>query len=110
MKWYCQANVPYLTLVTLVLFAQGDILEDIVLIENLEGTKRTATDIAEKVQMAQATSAKIGKAREIYRSVAARGALVYFLVDALAALDRVYHYTMATFVSILSKGDVVFIY
>ena len=91
---------------TLVFIPQGDILEDTLLIENLEGTKRTATDIAEKVQMAQITGAKIGKARESYRSVAARGALVYFLVDALAALDRVYHYTMATFVSILLKGNV----
>ena len=36
--------------------------------------------------------------------MAARGALVYFLVDALSALDRVYHYTMATFVAIMLKG------
>ena len=79
-------------------------MEDIALIENLEETKRTAIDIAEKVMQANDTSFKLSKAREVYRPVATRGALMYFLVDALSALDRVYHYTMATFVSIMVKG------
>jgi dynein heavy chain len=34
---------------------QGDILEDIELIENLEQTKRTAVDIEEKVKLARQT-------------------------------------------------------
>ena len=46
---------------------QGDILEDIALIENLEETKRTALDIAEKVKQARETEVSISKAREVYR-------------------------------------------
>ncbi len=84
--------------------AQGDILEDIELIENLEETKRTATDIAEKVKLAKETEVSISKAREVYRPVATRGANTYFLIDSLNALDRVYHYSMANFVYILRKG------
>ena len=84
---------------------QGDILEDIELIENLEETKRTATDIAEKVKLAKETEVSISKAREVYRPVATRGALTYFLIDSLNALDRVYHYSMANFVYILRKGE-----
>ena len=83
---------------------QGDILEDIALIENLEETKRTAVDIAEKVKQAKETELSIGKAREVYRPVATRGSLVYFLIDTLNALDRCYHYSMANFVYILRKG------
>lgn len=83
---------------------QGDILEDIALIENLEETKRTAVDIAEKVKQAKETELSIGKAREVYRTVATRGSLVYFLIDTLNALDRCYHYSMANFVYILRKG------
>lgn len=67
---------------------QGDILEDIELIENLEETKRTALDIEDKVRQARATEGSISKAREVYRPVAARGSLVYFLIDGLNALDR----------------------
>ena len=84
--------------------SQGDILEDIELIENLEETKRTASDIAEKVELAQETAATIAQAREAYRPVATRGSLVYFLIDNLNQLDRVYHYSMANFVYILKKG------
>ena len=83
---------------------QGDILEDIALIENLEETKRTAVDIAEKVKQAKETEVSIGRAREVYRPVATRGSLVYFLIDTLNALDRCYHYSMANFVYILRKG------
>jgi len=84
--------------------AQGDILENIELIENLEETKRTATDIEEKVKLAKVTEVSIGKAREVYRPVATRGSLVYFLIDNLNQLDRVYHYSMANYVYILNKG------
>lgn len=48
--------------------------------------------------------ASISKAREVYRSVATRGAMLYFLIDSLNNLDRVYHYSMAAFVQILKKG------
>lgn len=84
--------------------SQGDILEDITLIENLEETKKTALDIEEKVRLGRETEIKISKAREVYRPVATRGSLVYFLIDNLNALDRVYHYSMANFVYILQKG------
>jgi len=40
------------------------------------------------VKQARATEASIFKLREVYRPVAARGSLVYFLVDGLNALDR----------------------
>eukprot|EP00227_Mantoniella_beaufortii_P011774 CAMPEP_0197579874 /NCGR_PEP_ID=MMETSP1326-20131121/3768_1 /TAXON_ID=1155430 /ORGANISM="Genus nov. species nov., Strain RCC2288" /LENGTH=4505 /DNA_ID=CAMNT_0043143449 /DNA_START=243 /DNA_END=13760 /DNA_ORIENTATION=+ len=84
--------------------SQGDILEDIELIENLEQTKRTATEIAVKVTQATETQITINQTREIYRPVAARGALMYFLIDVLNVLDRVYQYSMANFVYILKKG------
>ena len=40
----------------------------------------------------------------MYRPVATRGSLTYFLIDNLNALDRVYHYSMANFVFVLIKG------
>lgn len=83
---------------------QGDILEDTALIENLEETKRTALDIAEKVSLAKETGEKLGRACEVYRPVATRSALIYFSVDALSALNRVYRYSMANFTAIMRKG------
>ena len=84
--------------------SKGDILEDIELIENLEETKRTASDIAEKVILAKETERSINASRELYRPVASVSALMYFWLDNLNVLDRVYQYSMANFVYILSKA------
>ena len=47
---------------------------------------------------------RLSAAREVYRPVAANGALLYFLINNLHELDRVYHFSMANFVAILGKG------
>jgi dynein heavy chain, axonemal len=61
-------------------------------------------DIEEKVRLAKDTEIKISAAREVYRPVATRGSLMYFLIDNINTLDRVYHYSMANYVYILRKG------
>ena len=84
--------------------AQGDILTNIDLIENLEETKVTSNEIMKKVAEGKETSVKINAAREVYRPVAARGSLLFFLVDKLNCLEHMYQYSMANFVDILNKG------
>ena len=84
--------------------AEGNLIEDIELIENLEETKATSAEIAEKVEEGKKTGEIINKAREIYRPVAARGSLLYFLVDKLNSLEHMYQYSMANYVDILTKG------
>ena len=156
----------------MLLAVQGDILEDVELVENLEETKRTATTVGEQVKAAKETEVRspsftcasasfmqirrkshhsdpemstkimahhcgprftaggriqdedlsgetkficcrlkqarlqvrLSKAREVYRPVAGRGSLVYFLIDLLPSLDRVYYFSMANFALILQKG------
>ena len=80
--------------------SQGDILEDIELIEGLEQTKITSTDIKEKQELAKVTEKDIALAMEFYRPVAIRGALLYFIVDQLWTLSHMYRFSMANFVVI----------
>ncbi len=56
------------------------ILENKDLINNLDTTKKTANEISEQSKIAQETERKINIEREIYRPVAAEGAMLYFLV------------------------------
>ena len=84
--------------------SQGDILEDIELIEGLERAKVTATEIQGKQEVAKETEKNIAEARKAYIPVAVRGALVYFLVDQLWVLEHLYQYSMGNFVSIFKKG------
>ncbi len=84
--------------------SQGDILEDIELIEGLERAKVTSTEIQAKQVIAKETEHNIAEARKAYIPVAVRGALVYFLVDQLWVLEHLYRYSMANFVTIFKKG------
>ena len=74
------------------------------LIGNLEETKVTWLASQEKVKEGKETATAINVAREVYRPVASRGSLLFFLVDKLNALEHMYQFSMANFVDILNKG------
>jgi dynein heavy chain len=84
--------------------AQGDILQDVQLIENLENTKKTATEVAEKQQIALATERDIDEARNFYKGVATRGSLLFFLLSQLSNMDHMYQYSLGAFVNIFLKA------
>jgi len=56
------------------------ILENVALIEQLEVTKETSMKIQEKQIQAKITEKEINESRELYRPVAAEGAMLYFLL------------------------------
>jgi len=84
--------------------AEGDIIADIELIENLETTKTTATEIAVKADLAAKTQIVITEARDFYRPAAIRGSLMYFLIDRLPALDHMYQFSLKN-ISLSSKME-----
>ena len=86
--------------------AEGDIIADIELIENLETTKTTATEIAVKADLATKTQIVISEARDFYRSAAIRGSLMYFLIDRLPALDHMYQFSLKKFLTLFKDGIV----
>jgi len=66
------------------------ILQNFALIEQLETTKKTAQDISEQQAVAKDTEIKINILREVYRRVAAEGAMFYFLLIQLCIIDKMY--------------------
>ncbi|KAJ3220317.1 hypothetical protein HK099_004389 [Clydaea vesicula] len=74
--------------------AQGNFLGDTALVENLETTKSTATDIEQRVEEAKKTEKKINETRELYRPVAARSSLLYFLLNSLWQIHPMYQYSL----------------
>jgi len=84
--------------------AQGDITEDVALIESLEDAKRMSTDISEKVVIAKETEVTINKAREDYRGVANRSALLFFALGELFKVHSFYHYSLAAFTAVFLKA------
>jgi dynein heavy chain len=84
--------------------AQGDVTEDVELIENLEESKRLASEITEKVKIARETEVQINAAREAYRKVAARGALLFFLLRDLRKVNGLYEYSLNAFTAVFNRG------
>ena len=74
--------------------AEGNFLGDYALVENLETTKRTATEIEEKVEEAKVTEVKINEARELYRPAAARASLLYFILNDLNKISPMYQFSL----------------
>lgn len=73
------------------------ILTNISLIESLEVTKATSTEIQRQQIEAKQTEITINNLREIYRRVAAEGATLYFLLIQLCIVDHMYQYSLESF-------------
>merc|ERR1719230_496863 len=84
--------------------AEGDVLENIELIENLENSKAVSTEIAEKMAIAVETEKKINNSRESYRKVANRGALMFFLLSELNKLHTFHHYSLNSFIIVFQTA------
>jgi len=88
--------------------AEGDILENIELIENLEYSKKLSVEINEKVLIAKDTEVMIKEASEIYRPAASRGALVFFLMNDLAKMHSFYKFSLDSFIIVINRAiDIV---
>lgn len=84
--------------------AEGDILENITLIENLESSKKISIEIQEKVEIAKVTEARINDAAEAYRPAGSRGALVFFLMNELYKVHSFYKFSLDAFVIVVNRA------
>jgi len=80
------------------------ILQNKALIESLEVTKKTSTEIQAQQANAKETEIKINTLREVYRRVAAEGAMLYFLLITLCIVDHMYQYSLESFTTFFFKA------
>jgi dynein heavy chain len=77
--------------------APADILSDIPLIEGLEATKETVSEINQAVERGKQTEIGINQAREVYRVVATEASTLYFVMLQLCQVDHMYQYSLDSF-------------
>ena len=78
----------------LIIDVKGDILDDEQLINILEASKNTAITIKERMEKSKETNIKINQSRDIYRGIAERGSLLYFVIRQLPNIDPLYEFSL----------------
>uniref|UniRef100_A0A5F8GSV7 Dynein axonemal heavy chain 11 n=1 Tax=Monodelphis domestica TaxID=13616 RepID=A0A5F8GSV7_MONDO len=84
--------------------AEGSFLDDTELVEKLEITKSTAAEIELKVDEGKENETKINEARDCYRPVAARAALLYFVINDLRKINPIYQFSLKAFNTLFHKA------
>jgi len=84
--------------------AEGNILDDTVLIDTLAEAKVTSEGIKAKMKEAEATSKEIFETSEKYRPVAFRASILYFCIADLCNVDPMYQYALPWFSQLFIKG------
>jgi len=84
--------------------AEGDITEDVALIESLEEAKRVSDTITLKVKEAKETEVVINVSREKYRGVANRGSLLFFMLNSINKIHNFYQFSLNAFVVVFARG------
>jgi dynein heavy chain len=84
--------------------ATGNILDDEELINTLQQSKVTSTEIEEKVRIAERTEAEIDATRAKYKPTAFHASLLFFCVSELATIDSMYQWSMQWFTSLFVRA------
>lgn len=84
--------------------SKGNILDDTVLIETLAQSKKTSEEIKEKMREASNIEKEILIQSELYRPVAKRASLLYFVIADLGEVDPMYQYSLQWFTQLFVRG------
>ncbi|XP_066245712.1 dynein axonemal heavy chain 10 isoform X2 [Euwallacea similis] len=77
----------------------GNMLDNVELITTLENTKTKATEVMEELELASQTSKGIDKLRDVYRPVAKRGAILFFVLRDMVMVNAMYQYSLSSFLN-----------
>uniref|UniRef100_A0A8W7PMI7 AAA+ ATPase domain-containing protein n=1 Tax=Anopheles coluzzii TaxID=1518534 RepID=A0A8W7PMI7_ANOCL len=80
----------------------GNMLDNVELVTTLESTKEKAAEVSQKIVLAEQTSKEIDQLRNGYRLAAQRGAILYFVLSDMAAVNAMYQYSLNSYLEVFS--------
>ncbi len=88
------------TILELLSNSSGSLLDDEELVNTLNSSKVTFEEVQESLNIAEATKQKIDIARQGYRGVSVRAAMLYFVLYDLSRVDPMYQFSLATYIDL----------
>ncbi|KAB1255183.1 Dynein heavy chain 10; axonemal [Camelus dromedarius] len=82
----------------------GNMLDNVELVQTLEETKSKATEVSEKLKLAEKTALDIDRLRDGYRPAARRGAILFFVLSEMALVNSMYQYSLTAFLEVGLPG------
>ncbi|GLI62890.1 cytoplasmic dynein 1b heavy chain [Volvox africanus] len=82
----------------------GNILENKDLLDKLNETKMRSATVEKALTESKSLQASLDEQREVYRPIAARGSVMYFLLLDLQALNHMYTFSLSVFLSLFRKA------
>ena len=82
----------------------SNMLDNIELVDTLEHAKSKADEIFTKLKQAEITSKDINKLRDNYRSVAKRGAILFFILAGLSNISPMYQYSLVSYLEVFTSS------
>ena len=86
--------------------AEGNLLENTLLIESLSRTKEKAAEIEEALKRSAEASVQLDDQREVYRPFAHNGSKVFFLVKSLQTVCHMYQFSLSSFLFLYNQGTI----
>ncbi|KAM6051570.1 dynein axonemal heavy chain 10-like [Theristicus caerulescens] len=78
----------------------GNMLDNLDLVQTLEETKSKATEVIEKLNLAETTAVDIDRLRDGYRPAARRGAILFSVLSEMAFVNIMYQYSLVSFLEV----------
>ncbi|XP_068013204.1 dynein axonemal heavy chain 10, partial [Melanerpes formicivorus] len=78
----------------------GNMLDNLDLVHTLEETKSKATEVIEKLSLAEKTAEDIDRLRDGYRPAARRGAILFSVLAEMAVVNMMYQYSLVSFLEV----------
>ena len=85
------------TILKLLSESKGNILDDIILINTLQESKKTSAIIKQRVIESEKTEKMIEETRQKYYCVAKRGSIIFFVIADMSLIDPMYQYSLSYF-------------
>jgi len=80
------------------------ILDEDTLIDILEDSRKTSGEINERMEQAKIVEVEINDTRNLYKTIAVRGSILYFTIADLGRIDPMYQNSLAYVKSLFNKA------